>query len=71
VMMMDLDHFKQINDHHGHAVGDVVIRHFAQVCREVLRASDLCGRLGGEEFAAVLPDTGIDDARLVAERLRS
>ncbi len=71
VMMMDLDHFKQINDHHGHAVGDVVIRHFADLCRETLRASDLCGRLGGEEFAALLPDTGIDDARLVAERLRA
>ncbi|MBX9266399.1 diguanylate cyclase [Chromobacterium violaceum] len=71
VLMMDLDHFKDINDHYGHAVGDEVIRHFSQVCREVLRASDLCGRLGGEEFAAVLPDTGLDDARQVAERLRS
>ncbi|MEO9385986.1 sensor domain-containing diguanylate cyclase [Chromobacterium phragmitis] len=70
VLMMDLDHFKDINDQYGHAVGDEVIRHFSQVCREVLRASDLCGRLGGEEFAAVLPETGMDAALLVAERLR-
>ncbi|OHX12662.1 hypothetical protein BI347_03450 [Chromobacterium sphagni] len=71
VLMMDLDHFKDINDLHGHAQGDDVIRHFAQLCREVLRASDLCGRLGGEEFAAVLPDTRLEDALLVAERLRA
>ncbi len=71
VLMMDLDHFKDINDLHGHALGDDVIRHFAQLCREVLRASDLCGRLGGEEFAAVLPDTRLEDALLVAERLRA
>ncbi|MGC0151316.1 sensor domain-containing diguanylate cyclase [Chromobacterium vaccinii] len=71
VMMMDLDHFKEINDRHGHAVGDAVIRHFAGLCRETLRASDLCGRLGGEEFAAVLPDTRPEDAMMVAERLRA
>ncbi|UTH75293.1 diguanylate cyclase [Chromobacterium sp. IIBBL 290-4] len=71
VLMMDLDHFKSINDQHGHAVGDEVIRHFAQMCREALRACDLSGRLGGEEFAAVLPNTGLDDALQVAERLRA
>lgn len=71
VMMMDLDHFKQINDRYGHAVGDRVIRRFADQCRETLRASDLCGRLGGEEFAALLPDTALADALQVAERLRT
>ncbi|WP_158253750.1 sensor domain-containing diguanylate cyclase [Chromobacterium alticapitis] len=71
VMMMDLDHFKQINDRHGHAVGDTVIRHFADLCRDALRASDLCGRLGGEEFAALLPDTALAEAMQVAERLRA
>ncbi len=70
MLMMDLDHFKAINDRYGHAVGDEVIRHFAALCRDVLRASDVCGRLGGEEFAAALPNTGHDDALRVAERLR-
>lgn len=70
VLMMDLDHFKNINDRHGHAKGDEVIVHFAQSCRNVLRSTDICGRLGGEEFAAVLPDTRMEDALLAAERLR-
>ncbi|MCD5361278.1 diguanylate cyclase [Chromobacterium aquaticum] len=70
VLMMDLDHFKSINDRHGHAKGDEVIVHFAQSCRNVLRSTDICGRLGGEEFAAVLPDTKMEDALLAAERLR-
>ena len=70
VLMMDLDHFKSINDRHGHAKGDEVIAHFAQSCRSVLRSTDICGRLGGEEFAAVLPDTRMEDALLAAERLR-
>jgi diguanylate cyclase (GGDEF)-like protein len=57
VLMMDLDHFKNINDQYGHAAGDQVITHFARLCRQMLRATDLTGRLGGEEFAALLPNT--------------
>ena len=70
VMMLDLDHFKNINDRYGHDVGDQVIHHFASVLQTVLRASDLAGRLGGEEFAGLLPDTDLADALPVAERLR-
>ncbi len=70
VLMMDLDRFKGINDRYGHAAGDTVIARFAAVCREVLRGSDLAGRLGGEEFAAVLVNTRPEQAVQVAERLR-
>lgn len=70
VLMMDLDHFKNINDQYGHAAGDEVITHFARLCREVLRTSDLTGRLGGEEFAAILPNTDNSAALAAAERLR-
>lgn len=69
-MMMDLDHFKAVNDNFGHACGDLVLRAFADECRRQLRATDLIGRLGGEEFAVLLPDTGLEAAREVAERLR-
>jgi len=57
VMMMDLDHFKAINDRYGHAVGDQVLKHFAELLRSLLRKSDIIGRIGGEEFAVILPDT--------------
>jgi len=70
VMMMDLDHFKAINDRYGHAVGDRVLTLFSHLCRHCLRGSDVVGRLGGEEFAALLPDTELEEARQVAERLR-
>lgn len=70
VLMMDLDHFKNINDQYGHAAGDQVITHFATLCREVLRTTDLTGRLGGEEFAALLPNTDDNAALAAAERLR-
>ncbi|BEV73146.1 hypothetical protein THUN1379_26280 [Paludibacterium sp. THUN1379] len=70
VMMMDLDHFKAINDHYGHAVGDRVLSVFSRLCLRSLRTSDIVGRLGGEEFAALLPDTTLEDARIIAERLR-
>ena len=70
VLMMGLDRFKGINDRYGHAAGDTVIARFAAVCREVLRGSDLAGRLGGEEFAAVLVNTRPEQAVQVAERLR-
>ncbi|WP_051229064.1 GGDEF domain-containing protein [Paludibacterium yongneupense] len=70
VLMLDLDRFKAINDHYGHASGDRVIVDFARQCRAVLRASDQIGRLGGEEFAALLPSSGHAEALIVAERLR-
>ncbi|RDC71149.1 diguanylate cyclase [Rhodovulum sp. 12E13] len=70
-LVLDLDHFKQVNDAHGHAAGDSVLRAVADRLQRGLRAVDLLARIGGEEFLAVLPDTGRDGARTVAERLRS
>jgi diguanylate cyclase (GGDEF)-like protein len=70
VLAFDLDHFKSINDRFGHALGDVALTLFAQVAANNMRASDVIGRLGGEEFAAVIP-SGIDDAAVVAERVRA
>lgn len=69
-MMLDLDHFKRINDTHGHDAGDEVLRAVAKTMREVMRGTDIIGRLGGEEFGAVMPETGVEAARQVAERLR-
>lgn len=66
----DLDHFKTINDTHGHAAGDAVLAGSAATCRELLRQSDLFGRIGGEEFAVLLPHTGRQAALGVAEKLR-
>ena len=70
VALMDLDHFKQVNDRHGHAMGDAVLRAFATVLREVLRASDLAARVGGEEFAVLMPSTTAEEARIPLERIR-
>jgi len=70
LLVADLDHFKQVNDTQGHHAGDMALRGFVAVCREEFRKYDLVGRLGGEEFALLLPDTGIDAARVAAERLR-
>ncbi|GFK93084.1 Response regulator PleD [Fundidesulfovibrio magnetotacticus] len=69
-LMMDIDHFKHINDSLGHDVGDEVLKAVAQSCAEALRATDVLGRLGGEEFGVLLPQTATGDARAVAERLR-
>jgi len=69
-LMCDIDHFKRINDTHGHAAGDEALKRFAACCRAHLRVSDVLGRLGGEEFAILLPETGAGEAVLVAERLR-
>jgi diguanylate cyclase (GGDEF)-like protein len=70
VLLIDLDHFKSINDRFGHAIGDRVLEMFASIAQNTLRASDLLGRLGGEEFAAVLHDAPRAAAMAVAERLR-
>ena len=70
VLLIDLDHFKSINDRFGHALGDRVLEIFSDTARESVRSTDLLGRLGGEEFAAVLHDTSRDKAIAVAERIR-
>lgn len=70
LIAVDADFFKRINDTHGHDVGDEALRHLAEVLRRQVREVDLVGRLGGEEFAVVLPETGLDEACHVAERLR-
>jgi diguanylate cyclase (GGDEF)-like protein/PAS domain S-box-containing protein len=70
LLMLDIDHFKRVNDTWGHAIGDEVLQHFADVVRQGLRRGDAAGRLGGEEFAVLLPATGLDDACALAERLR-
>lgn len=69
VLMLDLDHFKRVNDTHGHAQGDKVLQEFAAIVTEALRPGDLFGRLGGEEFAVVLPRIRQADAMAVARRL--
>lgn len=71
VIMFDLDYFKQINDTYGHFVGDKVLLTVARTLKPLVRDSDILGRLGGEEFALILPETGLDEARMVAERLRA
>lgn len=68
--LIDLDHFKVINDRCGHAVGDHVLKEFARLGRELLRGADIFGRWGGEEFLVVLPNTTLDAALMVVERLR-
>jgi diguanylate cyclase (GGDEF)-like protein/PAS domain S-box-containing protein len=70
VAMLDLDHFKNINDSHGHQVGDIVLRTLAGLCRQMLRKVDVIGRIGGEEFAILFPKTDIQEAHEIVERLR-
>jgi len=71
VIMADIDHFKRINDSYGHQVGDRVIQAFAATLQSCLRGCDRVGRLGGEEFAAILPETSATAARQAAERVRA
>jgi two-component system cell cycle response regulator len=70
VLMIDVDHFKRINDAHGHPCGDTVLREMAHLLRDALRTVDSVGRYGGEEFVAVLPHTGAEEARQTGERVR-
>lgn len=70
LIMMDIDHFKSVNDQFGHQAGDLALQHFADICRQALRKIDIIARIGGEEFAILLPETTLEGAMLVAERLR-
>jgi diguanylate cyclase (GGDEF)-like protein len=69
-LIIDVDHFKAVNDRFGHAAGDRVLTIIAAVCRSAKRDSDTVARIGGEEFAVLLPETNLEAARVVAERLR-
>ncbi len=71
VLMLDIDHFKTVNDTHGHDVGDEAIRYVAAICQDSKRGTDTVARIGGEEFALLLPETDLAGARILAERIRS
>jgi diguanylate cyclase (GGDEF)-like protein len=70
LIMFDIDRFKQVNDDYGHSIGDRVLQKIADICRASLREIDIIGRIGGEEFAILLPQTGSEEAKKTAERLR-
>ncbi|EDZ62889.1 diguanylate cyclase [Sulfurimonas gotlandica GD1] len=69
-LMLDIDHFKSINDTYGHAAGDEILKHFASICLDMARSLDIVARVGGEEFVVMLPETTIDGAYIFAERFR-
>jgi len=71
VLLIDLDHFKTINDQHGHLTGDAVLAEVGSYLRRELRGYDAVGRFGGEEFTAILPDTGVTEAARIAARIRA
>jgi diguanylate cyclase (GGDEF)-like protein len=71
VILLDLDHFKSVNDNHGHQVGDLVLRELAKILRESVRDTDHVGRWGGEEFVILSPSTDLEQARSLAEKLRA
>lgn len=71
LISMDLDHFKQVNDSHGHAMGDAVLRHTVAICQQQLRPTDLFGRLGGEEFGILLLECSRDQGMAIADRIRT
>ncbi|UZJ57749.1 GGDEF domain-containing protein [Pseudomonas sp. KU26590] len=69
LVLIDIDHFKQINDQHGHDLGDVVLQQVADVIAKCVRTTDIAARWGGEEFLVLMPNTPFEDARLIAERI--
>ncbi|KPK62143.1 MAG: hypothetical protein AMK73_06705, partial [Planctomycetes bacterium SM23_32] len=69
VLLMDVDHFKSLNDSYGHAFGDLVLRDFCDRCREAVRATDYLVRYGGDEFVVILPQTDLKGAKAVGERI--
>ena len=69
--MFDIDHFKKINDEHGHSCGDEALRHLSELLRTTLRETDIAGRYGGEEFVVTLLDTDKQGAATFAERIRA
>src|SRR6185503_12149132 len=71
LLMVDVDHFKKLNDTHGHLVGDEVLKRLARILRRQVRPLDLVARYGGEEFALMLPNTDSDAAVMIANRLRT
>lgn len=71
VAVLDVDKFKEINDRYGHSTGDRVLQNLVALCKESLRETDYIGRIGGEEFAVVMPDTAFEEGSAIAERLRS
>ena len=71
LLVMDIDHFKKINDTYGHDAGDLVLKTFADVIRGIVRKSDICARFGGEEFVVLLPNTDLEGAGVLAERIRA
>tara|TARA_R110000744_G_scaffold153902_2_gene268427 strand:- start:7067 stop:7696 length:630 start_codon:yes stop_codon:yes gene_type:complete len=70
VIILDIDHFKKINDNYGHPAGDEVIRRLAKLLKDVTRETDICGRYGGEEFTILLPDTASPNVMILAQRIR-
>jgi diguanylate cyclase (GGDEF)-like protein len=71
VILLDIDHFKHLNDTHGHAFGDVVLNAVARILEKSIRSQDVAARWGGEEFILLLPQTDVDEATLIADRLRN
>jgi len=70
VLLMDIDHLKRINDNYGYSMGDRVLKSFASKCNETIRESDMFGRIGGEEFAVILPESNKEAAMMASERIR-
>jgi len=70
IALLDIDHFKRVNDTHGHAMGDEVLRIFAALARQIVRANDYVARIGGEEFVILFPSTSVEQALQVCDRLR-
>ncbi len=71
VIVLDVDHFKAVNDRLGHHSGDLALQQLAQILQQSVRSSDVCGRMGGEEFAILLPNTDSNGAEIIAEKIRS